>query len=142
MQEFQNLVERAFDRKIIAMQIDQAGEYEKLSSFFTKISISHHISSPYAHKQDASAECKHRNFVEVSLSLLAYTSMPLIFWDEAFIAAVYLTNRTPNKVIDFSTHLARLYKQKPDYSSMHIFGCACWPNLLPYKGLCWQSCAP
>jgi len=31
------------------------------------------------------------------------------------------------------TYLARLSKQKPDYSSMHIFGCACWPNLQPYN---------
>jgi hypothetical protein len=38
--EFQALVERLFDRKIIAMQIDWGGEYEKLNSF-NKIGISH-----------------------------------------------------------------------------------------------------
>jgi hypothetical protein len=35
--EFQALVERLFDRKIIAMQTDCGGEYEKLNSFLTKI---------------------------------------------------------------------------------------------------------
>jgi histone deacetylase 1/2 len=33
---FQNLVERKFDKKIISMQIDWGGEYEKLNSFFSK----------------------------------------------------------------------------------------------------------
>lgn len=46
--EFQNLVERLFDRKIIAVQTDWGGEYKKLNSFFDKIGISHHISCPYA----------------------------------------------------------------------------------------------
>jgi histone deacetylase 1/2 len=33
---FQNLVERKFDKKIISMQTDWGGEYEKLNSFFSK----------------------------------------------------------------------------------------------------------
>lgn len=42
--EFQKLVERLFDRKIITMQTDWGGEYDKLHSFFKKIRISHHVS--------------------------------------------------------------------------------------------------
>jgi hypothetical protein len=62
--------------------------------------------------------------VEVGLSLLARASMPLKFWDEAFLAATYLINRTPSKVIDYQTPLDRLYKTKPNYSSLRIFECA------------------
>jgi hypothetical protein len=35
--EFQQLVERKFDRKIVAMQTDWGGEYEKLNSFFARL---------------------------------------------------------------------------------------------------------
>jgi hypothetical protein len=35
--EFQQLVERKFDRKIVAMQTYWGGEYEKLNSFFRKV---------------------------------------------------------------------------------------------------------
>lgn len=77
--EFQNLVERLFDRKIITMQTDWGGEYEKLNSFFSKIGITHHVSCPYAHQQNGAVECKHRHIVEVGLSLLAHASMPLKF---------------------------------------------------------------
>jgi histone deacetylase 1/2 len=64
-------VERLFDRKILALQSDWAGQYQKLSSFFSRIGISHHVSCPYAHQQNGSAERKHRHIVEVGLYLLA-----------------------------------------------------------------------
>jgi histone deacetylase 1/2 len=90
--EFQLLVERLFDRKIISIQSDWVGEYEKLNSFFTKIGVMHMVSCPHAHQQNGAAERKHRHIVEVGLSLLAHASMPLKFWDEAFLAATYLIN--------------------------------------------------
>jgi hypothetical protein len=131
--EFQNLVERLFNRKIIAIQSDWEGEYEKLNSFFTKIGISHQVSCPHTHQQNGSAKRKHRHIVEVGLSLLARASMPLKFWDETFLAATFLINRTPSKVINFQTPIERLFSVKPHYSSLRIFGCACWPNLRPYN---------
>jgi hypothetical protein len=131
--DFQNLVERMFSRKIIAMQTDRGGEYQKLNTFFQRIGISHHVSCPYAHRQNGSAERKHCHIVEVGLSLLAHASMPLKFWDEAFITVTYLINRLPSKVIDNQTPLERLLHQKPDYSMLRTFGCACWPNPRPYN---------
>jgi hypothetical protein len=43
-QEFQSLVERLFNRKIIIVQSNWGGECEKLNSFFTKIGIVHQVS--------------------------------------------------------------------------------------------------
>jgi hypothetical protein len=115
------------------VQRDWGGEYEKLNSFFTKIGISHCVSCPHAHQQNGSVERKHRHIVEVGLSLLAAASMPLKFWDEAFLAATLLINKTPSKVIHHQTPLDRLYHIKLNYSSLRIFGCTCWPNLHPYN---------
>ena len=75
--EFQNMVERQFDKKILAIQTDWGAEYQKLNAFFQLIGISHHVSCPCAHQQNGSAERKHRHIVEVGLSLLAHASMPL-----------------------------------------------------------------
>jgi hypothetical protein len=55
--------------------------------------------------------------------------MTLKFWDEAFVAAVHLINRTPSKVLHFTTPLEKLFETKPEYSSLGTFGCACWSNL-------------
>jgi hypothetical protein len=53
--EFQSLVERLFYKKIITMQTDWRGEYDKLNSFFRSIGITHHVSYPHAHQQNGSA---------------------------------------------------------------------------------------
>lgn len=56
---------------------------------FTKIGITHHVSYPHTLQQNGSAERKHKYIVEVGLALIAFFSMPLTFWDEAFTFAVY-----------------------------------------------------
>lgn len=76
---FQALVERLFDRKIIDMQTDWGGKYQKLNQFLECIGIAHNVSCPHAHQQTGSTERKQCHIVEVGLSLLAHASMPLKF---------------------------------------------------------------
>ena len=91
--------------------------------------------------KNGSAECKHRHIVEVGLSLLAHTSMPLKYWDEAFLTAVFIINRLPSKVITNDTPHDRLLGTPPDYSFFRTFGCAVWPNLRPYNAKKLQFCS-
>jgi hypothetical protein len=79
-QDFQNLVERSFNQKILAIQTDWGGEYQKLNNFFQHIGISHHVSCPHAHQQNGTAETKHHHIVEEGLTLLTQASMSLKFW--------------------------------------------------------------
>jgi hypothetical protein len=95
--------------------------------------ISHHVSCPYAHQQNGSAKRKHHHIVEVGLALLAHASMPLKYWDESLLAATYLINRLSTKVLYYSSPLERLYHEKPNYSGLRTFGCACWPNCRPFN---------
>jgi histone deacetylase 1/2 len=130
---FQNMVERKFNKKIVSMQTDWGGEYEKLNFFFQEIGIAHRVSCPHAHQQNGAAKRKHRHIVEIGLALLAHASMPLKFWDEAFLTAAYLINILPSRVINYSTPAELLLQQKPNYNSLRIFGCTCWPNLRHYN---------
>jgi hypothetical protein len=81
---------------------------KKLHGFFQKVGITHHVSCPHAHQQNGPAERKHRHIVEVGLALLAHASMPLKFWDEAFLTTTFLINMLPSKVIDFATPVEKL----------------------------------
>jgi histone deacetylase 1/2 len=65
--DFQQHVERLFDRKILAFQSDWGGEYHKLNSFLNCVGIAHHVSCPHAHQQNGSAEPKHHHIFEVGL---------------------------------------------------------------------------
>jgi hypothetical protein len=89
-------------------------------------------------------ERKHRHIMKVGLSLLAHASMPLKYWDEAFLAGTYLINRIPTKDLDFSSPLEILFKEKPNYGGLRTFGCARWPNLKPFNThklqFCFKQC--
>jgi IS30 family transposase len=120
--EFQKLVECLFDRKINTVQSDWGGEYKKFHGFFSKVAISHHVSFPYTHGQNGLAERKHRHIMEVGLALFAHSSTPLKFWDNAFLATVYLINRTPSKGINYETPLEQLFHQNPFMSLAVLAG--------------------
>jgi hypothetical protein len=107
------------------VQTDWGGEYQKLSLFFARLGISQLVSCPHTHQQNGSAERKHRHIVEVGLALLAHASMPLKFWDEAFLTAVFLINRLPTPVLAHESPVERLFGSKPDYCFLKVFGCAC-----------------
>jgi hypothetical protein len=36
-------------------------------------------------------------------------------------------------VINNDTHVHRLLDTHPNYTSLYVFACACWPNLCPYN---------
>jgi hypothetical protein len=69
----------------------------------------------------------------MGLALLAHASMPLKYWDEAFLTVIYLINHTPSRLLSYDTPLYKLLGATPDYSSFHTFGCASRPNLRPYN---------
>jgi histone deacetylase 1/2 len=122
---YQQYDERKFDRKIVTMQTDWGDEYEKLNTFFQKAGIIHHASYPHAHKQNGSAEQKYHHIVEVGLALLANASMPLKYWDEAFLTTTFLLNLLPSKVINLESPTECLLKITPNYDALRTFGCAC-----------------
>jgi histone deacetylase 1/2 len=128
---FQTHVERLLNHKILCVQSDWGGEYQRLHKYLQTHGISHHVSCPYTHQQNGAAKRKHRHIVEIGLALLAYSSMPVRFWDEAFLTVTFFINRLPTRVIDNATPMERLFNAKPDYTMLKSFGCACWPHLRP-----------
>jgi hypothetical protein len=132
--QFQLHVKRLLGTKIKYVQSDWGGEYQKIhNTFFKSLGIAHRVSCPHTYQQNGSAERKHHHIVETGLALLAHASMPLKFWDEAFLTATYLINRLPTHVIDNKCPLERLFNNPPNYSLLRVFGCSCWPNLRPYN---------
>jgi histone deacetylase 1/2 len=39
----------------------------------------------------------------------------------------------PSRVINNDTPVHRLLGTRPNYSSLRVSGCTCWPNLRPYN---------
>lgn len=127
------MAELQFGHKIKSVQTDGGGEFRPLTSHFTSLGIIHRITCPHTHHQNGSVERKHRHIVETGLTLLSHASIPLHFWDHAFLTATYLINRMPTTTLQGQSPYSKLYGKLPDYKSLKIFGSACFPFLRPYN---------
>jgi hypothetical protein len=132
--QFKLLVENQFSTKIKQVQSDGGGEYisHHFQSFLAKHGITHRKSCPYTSQQNGLAERKLRHILETGLTLLAHSSLSNKYWADAFVTAVHIINRLPTPILDHKSPFSKLHSKEPDYHSLRVFGCQCFPLLRPY----------
>lgn len=131
--KFKAMVELQLNTKIKSLQFDRGGEYIALSHILSQFGITHRISCPYTPQQNGTAERKNRHIAELGLSMLAHATMPLMYWDEAFLTAVHVINSLPTPLLSNKTPYEKLFHTPQSYSHFRTFGCLCFPNLRPYN---------
>ncbi|CAA7028135.1 unnamed protein product [Microthlaspi erraticum] len=57
--------------------------------------------------------------------------MPSTYWVEALHMACHLFNILPSSTIDNDTPFSKLFQKPVSYDHLRVFGCLCYPNLLP-----------
>lgn len=80
----------------------------------------------------ALTERRHRHIIETAKTLLHDAELPFRFWSFACLHAVYLINRMPSKALSQRSSYQVLFNENPNYDSMRVFGCLCFPWLKPY----------
>lgn len=98
-----------------------------MSTYLSENGICQRSSCPYTLEQNGCAERKHKHIVEMDRSLLYHVSVPHQFWDLAFFTAVHIMNRLPIPLHNHVSPYEKLLGQSPDYSTLKIFGCVCYP---------------
>ncbi|XP_010481078.1 PREDICTED: uncharacterized protein LOC104759901 [Camelina sativa] len=80
---------------------DNGGEYTShaFKQYLANHGIIHQTSCPYTPQQNGVAERKNRHLMEVARSMMFHTNIPKRFWGDAVLAACYLINRTPTKIL-------------------------------------------
>nr|KYP42461.1 Retrovirus-related Pol polyprotein from transposon TNT 1-94 [Cajanus cajan] len=78
-------------------------------------------------------ERRHCHIVELGLAMLHHASLPLKFWDHAFLTATYLINWLPSSSIDHHSPYKLIHHKEPDYQFLKVFGCSYFPLLRPYN---------
>ena len=107
--QFQSQVECRFNAKILNVQTDWAGEFRSLNTLFKQIGITHHVWCPHSHQQNGCGERKHSHIIETALALLAQSSLPTSFWDDACLTACYLINRMPTPNLGHQSPFHKLF---------------------------------
>jgi hypothetical protein len=132
-QQFRSMVELQFGFPLKAVQTDWGGEFRPFTKNLTDLGVSHRLICPHTHHQNGVVERKHRHIVELGLTLLSHASLPLPYWDYAFLTIVYLINRLPSASTNFKVPYTILFHTDHDYKFLKVFGYACFPLLRPYN---------
>lgn len=94
--QFHALVKTHYSASIKAFQSDWGGELRPFTNHLAELGIIHMLTCPHTSHQNGTVERKHRQIVEMGLTLLSHASMPLTYWDHSFI---HLINRLPQQLL-------------------------------------------
>lgn len=132
---FAKMIHTQFSKVIKVFRRDNAMEYRdsKLLYFLGEQGILFEFSCPYTSQQNGHAERKHRHILDSVRAMLISASCPERAWGEAALTAVHIINRLPSSVLGNVSPFERLYHTIPDYSSLKVFGCACFVLLQPHE---------
>uniref|UniRef100_A0A2N9J0X6 Integrase catalytic domain-containing protein n=1 Tax=Fagus sylvatica TaxID=28930 RepID=A0A2N9J0X6_FAGSY len=132
---FAQMISIQFSKTIKIFHTDNAMEYRD-SQFLDFIHTQGTIiqrSCAGTSQQNGRAERKHRHILDSVRAFLISASCPECFWGEAALTAVYTINRLPSSALQNVTPFECLYGTPASYSSLRVFGCACFVLLQPHE---------
>lgn len=86
----------------------------------------HHASTPP--QQNGVVRRKHRNILDMARALRFEANLPIQFWGECVLTAVYIINRLPSRAIDNKTPHEILLGRNASYDHLRIFGCLAYAH--------------
>lgn len=132
---FLKIIDTQFQTQVKIIQSDGSCEFvtHSLKEYFASKWLIHQISYPRTQEKNGLAERRHRHIVEIGLSLMAHSSMLHKFWTTAFATFIFLINRLPAKILHGKSPYEIVFKSPPSYTTLRIFGCACYLHLSPFS---------
>lgn len=129
-------VHTMYNQTIKAFRSDNGSEFRSYScqNLFLENGIQHQKSAPYTPQQNGRVERKHKHLLNIARSLLFQVNLPLKFWGDAILTAVYIINRLPSSILNWKTPFEVLHNKSPNYHFLLSFGCLCYiTNTYPHK---------
>ncbi|KAJ0470227.1 putative RNA-directed DNA polymerase [Helianthus annuus] len=129
---FYELVLTQFKKKIKIIRSDNGTEFvnNKMDIFCKTKGILHQTSCAYTPQQNGVVERKHRHLLNLARSLLFQSGVPLSFWSDCILTAVYLINRLPSSVLLGKSPYEIMFGFKPSFAHLRVFGCLCFSTVL------------
>ena len=132
---FAQMISIQFSKTIKIFRTDNSMEYRDsqfLDFIYTQDTIIQ-CSCAGTSQQNGRVERKYHHILDSVRAFLISTSCPERFLEEAALTAVYTINHLPSSALQNVTPYEHLYGTPVSYSSLRVFGCACFVLLQPHK---------
>ncbi|CAH9124860.1 unnamed protein product, partial [Cuscuta epithymum] len=123
--QFCNLVETQFEARVKRIRSDNGVEFQTniLSEYYARCGIIFETSCTDTPQQNGVVERKHRHILEIARALRFQSGLPIDFWGECILTAVYIINRLPSPIISNKSPYEMLFGKEPNYEHLRVFGC-------------------
>ena len=121
---FKNIMENLLNAKVKILRTDCGSEYTKheFTNFCSQSGIFHQFTCPHTFQQNGVVDRKHHHIVDISLTLISHSSLPLSYWSYAFATAVHFINRIPSSHRAFISSWETFFHSPPNYTIFKSFG--------------------
>jgi len=128
---FQAMAEAHFNLKISRFRCDNGREYvsKEICQLFENCGIQYEFTIRYTPQQNGVAERMNRTIIEKARCMILNSKMSKVFWSEAVIAAVYLTNRSPTSALKDKLPAELWFGEKQDLRKLRVFGCVAYLHI-------------
>lgn len=130
--QFFKLIETQRGKTIKQMRSDNAPEL-KFTEFFEQKRSGTSILMCRCAQQNSAVERKHQHILNTARVQYFQSQVPLTFWGECILTAIYLINRTPSMLLQWEFPFQKLNNTVPDYISLRIFGSLCYASSLSHN---------
>ncbi|CAI5733963.1 unnamed protein product [Hyaloperonospora brassicae] len=117
---------KRFGFRIHVLRTDGGGEYANIDLLCKRTGATRHISEFRNQASNDKAERMHRTVLNLARSMMFACALPLNFWGDEVLYAVYILNRSPSRANDKrASPLEVLAGVAPDLRKIVVFGSHC-----------------
>ena len=104
-------------------------KFLSMHQFFLDHDIECQRTCVYTPKQNGVVERKHYHILTIARSLLYQSNLPIRFWGDCVLTAIYVINRLPSPILSNKTPFQLLYNQVPFVTHLRIFSNLCYATV-------------
>ena len=126
--DFHNMIKTQYNACMKVFRTDNGTEYvnKEFDEYLSNLGVIYQTTCPGASQQNGLAERKNRHLLEVTRCLMIAMNVPKFLWSDAVMAAAYLINRMPSRVLGYKTPIECLTGETTYVVPPRVFGCVCF----------------